>query len=85
MSGWRLRFRGRLCISVEGSALRRTVCLALLLWLSRSAVADAHLTSTNVGPFYDGIAHFFTSPEDILPVIAIVLLAGLAGLSLDVL
>src|SRR5437764_12664206 len=41
--------------------------------------ADAHLNSTGVGPFYDGLMHFLMSPEDIVPVLALALLAGLRG------
>jgi hydrogenase/urease accessory protein HupE len=37
----------------------------------------AHLVSTGVGPFYDGAAHFLISVEEILPVIALAILAGL--------
>ena len=41
--------------------------------------AHAHLVSTGVGPFYDGVAHFFLSYEELLPVLALALLAGLRG------
>ncbi len=41
--------------------------------------ALAHLVSTGVGPFYDGAAHFFVSFEEILPVLALSLFAGLKG------
>lgn len=41
--------------------------------------ADAHMMSTGLGPLYDGLAHLFVSPEDLLPVIALALLAGLRG------
>ncbi len=41
--------------------------------------AQAHLTATGMGPFYDGISHFSLSPEDFLPVIALGFLAGLRG------
>ena len=43
--------------------------------------AEAHLNSTGMGPFYDGLMHFLTSPEDIVPVLALALLAGLRGAS----
>lgn len=43
--------------------------------------AEAHLNSTGMGPFYDGLAHFLLSPEDIIPVFALALLAGLRGVS----
>jgi hydrogenase/urease accessory protein HupE len=41
--------------------------------------AEAHLNSTGMGPFYDGLVHFLLSPEDIIPVFALALLAGLRG------
>jgi hydrogenase/urease accessory protein HupE len=41
--------------------------------------ANAHLNTTGMGPLYDGLMHFFMSPEDILPVLALALLAGLRG------
>lgn len=43
------------------------------------ATASAHLVNTGIGPVYDGIAHLFVSFEDLLPVIAMALLAGLNG------
>jgi urease accessory protein len=41
--------------------------------------ADAHLNSTGMGPIYDGLIHFLTSPEDLVPALALGLLAGLRG------
>ena len=35
--------------------------------------------NTGFGPFYDGLTHLFVTPEDLLPVIALALLAGLRG------
>ena len=43
--------------------------------------AAAHLNSTGMGPFYDGLMHFLMSPEDVVPVLALALLAGLRGAS----
>ena len=43
--------------------------------------AHAHLNSTGMGPIYDGLMHFFMSPEDLVPVLALALLAGLRGAS----
>jgi urease accessory protein len=43
--------------------------------------AEAHLNSTGMGPIYDGMMHFLRSPEDIIPVVALALLAGLRGAS----
>jgi len=41
--------------------------------------AHAHLVTTGLGPLYDGIMHFLVSFEDLLPVVAMALLAGLNG------
>ena len=35
--------------------------------------------TTGLGPFYDGLGHLFLTPEDLLPLLAISLLAGLRG------
>jgi hydrogenase/urease accessory protein HupE len=43
------------------------------------AIARAHLTDTGLGPVYDGIAHLLLSFDDLLPVVALALLAGLNG------
>jgi urease accessory protein len=44
-----------------------------------SSPTEAHLVSTGLGPVYDGISHFALSPEDLIPVLALALLAGLRG------
>ncbi len=41
--------------------------------------ASAHLNSTGMGPVYDGLLHFLLSPEDIVPVVALAMFAGLRG------
>jgi len=41
--------------------------------------AFGHLVTTGLGPFYDGASHLALSPEDILPVLALAMLAGLRG------
>jgi len=43
------------------------------------AAAQAHLVSTGLGPFYDGLLHFVLTPEDLVPVLALALLVGLNG------
>ena len=54
--------------------------LGLLLAICCAAPsAHAHLMNTGFGPFYDGLTHLFVTPEDLLPVIALALLAGLRG------
>jgi hydrogenase/urease accessory protein HupE len=47
-----------------------------MLW---PAPAEAHLATTGLGPIYDGISHVLTSPDDLLPIFAMALLAGLNG------
>src|SRR5215472_6264423 len=37
----------------------------------------AHLVTTGLGPVYDGLTHFLTSPEELVPVLALALLVGL--------
>jgi hydrogenase/urease accessory protein HupE len=41
--------------------------------------AAAHLVTTGMGPVYDGIGHLLLTPEDLVPVVAIALYAGLRG------
>ena len=53
--------------------------LTLAITLIVAPSAHAHLMNTGFGPFYDGLAHLFVTPEDLLPVIALGLLAGLRG------
>lgn len=57
--------------------LSTSIAAVALLLLSQNT--DAHLVSTGAGPFYDGTAHFFLTFEEILPVIALSLFAGLRG------
>lgn len=52
------------------------VSLAVMLVPSR---ADAHLVTTGLGPIYDGVSHVFMSPEDLVPILAMAMLAGLNG------
>lgn len=59
-----------------GLPIRAVVVLAIL---ACHVPAEAHLTSTGVGPVYDGLMHFLTSAEDVAPVLALALLAGLRG------
>jgi urease accessory protein len=41
--------------------------------------AAAHLVSTGMGPVYDGIGHLLLTPEDLIPVLALAIFAGLRG------
>jgi hydrogenase/urease accessory protein HupE len=53
--------------------------LLLLLIFILPVPAEAHLNSTGMGPIYDGVMHFLMSPEDLIPALALALLAGLRG------
>lgn len=48
-------------------------------WLAWPSAASAHLVSSGAGPFYDGVAHFFVSVEDLMVVVGLALFGGLAG------
>ena len=53
---------------------------ALALWLLLIPEnLSAHLVNSGIGPFYDGVSHFALSVEDILPALALALLAGQRG------
>jgi urease accessory protein len=60
-----------------GIACRAAALLALTL--AAATPAQAHLMNSGFGPFYDGLAHPLLSPEDLLPAVAMTLLAGLGG------
>jgi hydrogenase/urease accessory protein HupE len=49
---------------------------AFLLW---PWCVEAHLVTTGLGPVYDGIGHLLVTLEDLLPVLALALFAGLQG------
>ena len=53
----------------------------VFVFLFAATPAEAHLNSTGMGPIYDGLMHFLLSPEDLAPVLALALLAGLRGAS----
>ena len=50
--------------------------IAAALWCGP---AEAHLNATGMGPIYDGLMHFLTSPDDLVSALALALLAGLRG------
>lgn len=52
-------------------------CIVVVFLLPPPALA--HLVTTGMGPVYDGIGHLLLTPEDIIPVIAVTLYAGLLG------
>lgn len=61
--------------------MRGLALAGLVVALALPATAHAHLNSTGMGPIYDGLMHFATSPEDLVPALALALLAGLRGAS----
>ena len=63
-----------------GNALRVSVrTIAILAVALACGPAEAHLNATGMGPIYDGLMHFLLSPEDLVPALALALLAGLRG------
>ena len=58
---------------------RRLALVAGGLLLLPPQAAYAHLVNTGLGPFYDGVSHFGLTPEDLLPALALALLAGQRG------
>lgn len=47
--------------------------------LALPARVQAHLVTTGMGPVYDGIGHLLLTPEDLVPVLAMAMYAGLRG------
>jgi hydrogenase/urease accessory protein HupE len=60
-------------------------CRIVLLFVALALIVivptrvEAHLNSTGMGPVYDGLLHILISPEDLIPVLALALFAGLRG------
>jgi urease accessory protein len=55
------------------------IVLGALAVLLLPATSHAHLVNTGLGPFYDGVSHLALTPEDLLPALAMALLAGQRG------
>jgi urease accessory protein len=53
--------------------------ITALSFLLCPAIVSAHLVTTGLGPVYDGIGHLVMTPEDLIPVLALALYAGLRG------
>ena len=70
MSGPTMRRPHRLVAVIGGLALA-----------SCPSRVEAHLVTTGLGPLYDGFLHFALTPEDLVPVLALALLAGLRGVT----
>ena len=65
-------------MSLRRIGIRASLAAGVLALLA-PVPAEAHLVSTGLGPVYDGIGHMLTTPEDLIPAIALALLAGLRG------
>jgi len=63
---------------VSGRGLLRALPAAAAVLLVPTP-SHAHLVNTGLGPFYDGVSHFALTPEDLLPALALALLAGQRG------
>ena len=67
-------------VRTEVTRARGLILIAFFAAVLGSApAASAHLATTDLGPFYDGFAHFFLTPEIALPSLALALYAGLRG------
>ena len=55
------------------------VALGALACALVPSTAEAHLVTTGLGPVYDGISHVLMSPDDLVPILAMALVAGLNG------
>jgi len=66
---------------MNGASPRRSRAriFAMLAIALSCGPADAHLNAAGMGPIYDGLMHFLTSPDDLVPAVALALLAGLRG------
>jgi hydrogenase/urease accessory protein HupE len=70
---------------MSGPTMRRPHPLVLVIGglalASCPSSAEAHLVTTGLGPLYDGLLHVALTPEDLVPVLALALLAGLRGVT----
>jgi urease accessory protein len=61
------------------SGMVRRALLAAAVAILAPGISQAHLVTTGLGPFYDGVTHFVMTPEDLIPALALALFAGLRG------
>ena len=59
--------------------MMRTIFVVTMALAAAPSTAAAHLVTTGLGPFYDGLSHLAMSPDDLLSALALALLAGLSG------
>ncbi|MCP5516828.1 MAG: HupE/UreJ family protein [Verrucomicrobiales bacterium] len=53
--------------------------VSVLATLAFPVLARAHLVNSGLGPFYDGVTHLALSPDELLGIVGLALLAGLGG------
>jgi urease accessory protein len=58
---------------------RSLLWFMLFVGVTAPNTAQAHLVTSGAGPFFDGVAHFFVSLDDLLVVVALSLFSGLLG------
>ena len=59
-------------ISKFGFRISQASALVLLMLALTPSRAAAHLVTTGMGPVYDGIGHLLLTPEDLVPVLAMI-------------
>jgi hydrogenase/urease accessory protein HupE len=69
----------RVTRSVPNASRACVVAVGAAAWVLLPTPAEAHLVTTGLGPIYDGISHVLMSPDDLVPILAMSLLAGLNG------
>ena len=74
---WKFKV-GRSMFDIQVSLFYKTLIASFILLIYPSTAA-AHLVTTGLGPVYDGIGHLVMTPEDLIPVLALALYAGLRG------
>jgi hydrogenase/urease accessory protein HupE len=62
-------------------SLRTLLLFGAFAFVTVPNTVQAHLVTSGVGPFFDGLAHFFLTLDDLLVVVALSLFSGLLGKS----
>ena len=57
----------------------RAAAAAFVMLAALPDAAQAHLVTSGLGPLYDGILHLLLSPDDLVPVLAMAVVAGMNG------
>ena len=57
----------------------KKLCICGTIWIFLTETVEAHLVNTGFGPFYNGLCHPFVNPVDLMMIVSLALLAGIAG------